>query len=1148
MSGAGTTKQSGSTTLPPSFTRLNATQFLGAMNDNILKLLIIFCLIGARGADKAGVITATVGAFFVLPFLMFSAPAGCLADRLRKSRVIVAVKAVEVAVTALAVAAFALEWHNGLYLVIFLMAVHSAFFAPAKYGVIPELAEREQLSRANGLVESFTYLAIIMGTVLASALTQVVAGRYWLAALVCLGVALAGLWSASGISATPCGDSQRKIALFPAEIVRTVMEIRHDRHLMLAIIGQAYFMFVGAFAQLNVIAYGMQRMGLTEATSGYLFLAAAIGIGGGSLLAAKLSGRDVEFGIVPIGAAGLTIAPVLLHVVPSSLLSCVLILILFGVSAGLFSLPLQTYIQFQAPPAKRGEVLAAASFINWVAILIASALTWFMSGPMGFSAAQGFSVVGCITVLFTLACFRVLPDFLLRFIALVTMRVFYRLRIIGAENLPVEGAALLVPNHVTWVDALLLTATNQRRIRFVMERGIYNTPLLRGLFRLMGVIPVSSGDGKKRLLEFMKQARAALDDGYMVCIFAEGELTRNGMLREFRGGFERIVKGTAYPIIPVYIGGAWGSILSYAHGRLLSRLPAFSPYPMSVIFGAPMPATSSVMEVRQRVAELSCDYFDSRRAQRRPLEQYFIQAARQNWGRKAVADTSGKELTYGRTLAGAMALAGKLERHLTTCAEGEVKPCSPERGEQNHVGLLLPPSVGGVLANLALMLLGKVPVNLNYTAAEASLRSAISQCGITTIVTSKAFLEKLPALSQLEGMILLEDIFPTISGGDKLLALLKARLLPVGLLRARDRFTADSVATVIFSSGSTGEPKGVMLSHHNIMSNIEALRMVFRVSAADNVCSALPFFHSLGFTGTLWFPLVSGFSAAYHSNPMDGEKIAQVVREHKSTILLATPTFLLAYLRRAKREDFVSLRLVITGAEKLKAKVADSFEERFGIRPMEGYGATELAPVITLSLPDVEVDGVRQYGSKEGSVGHPIPGVVIKVVDPESGAELKAGEAGLMLVKGPNVMLGYLGRPDKTSEVVKDGWYVTGDIGVLDGDGFIRITDRLSRFSKIGGEMVPHGVVEDELHNRLGKVGIVAVTAVPDEKKGEKLMVLYVREAVDSETLQRHMAESSLPNLWKPGRDCYLAVESLPILGTGKLDLKGIKEIALAGL
>jgi acyl-[acyl-carrier-protein]-phospholipid O-acyltransferase/long-chain-fatty-acid--[acyl-carrier-protein] ligase len=1138
--------------LPRSFNRLNAAQFLGAMNDNILKLLIIFFLIGVQGAEQAGVVTASVGAAFVLPFLLFSAPAGCLADRLRKSRVIVAVKLVEVIVTSLAVVAFYFGWHNGLYLVIFMMATHSAFFAPAKYGVIPELAGREQLSRANGLIESFTYLAIIIGTVLASVLTQGVGGRYWLAALFCLGIALAGLWAASGMEATTREDRGRTIAWFPAEILRTVLAIRHDHNLMLAVIGQAYFMFVGAFAQLNLIAYGMQEMGLAEAQSGYLFLAAALGIGGGSLLAAKLSGRDVEFGIVPIGAIGLTIAPVLLHLFPSSLPSCLLIIVLFGVSAGLFSLPLQTFIQFRAEPAKRGEVLAASSFINWVGVLLASGLTYLFSGPLGLTAAQGFSTVGAITLVFTLISFWVLPDFLIRFLALVTMRIFYRLRIIGADNLPIEGPALLIPNHVTWVDALLLTATNQRRIRFVMERSIYNTPLLRGLFRLLGVIPVSSEDGKKGLLEFMKQARAALDDGYMVCIFAEGALTRNGMLREFRGGFERIVKGTDYPIIPVYIGGAWGSILSYAHGRLLSRLPAFSPYPMTILFGTPMPATTTAMEVRQAVMELSCDYFDSRKPRRRSLEQYFIQAARQNWGRRAIADTSGKSLTYGRTLAGAVALAGKLENllakevwfdsaHHTNNSADHTRTLS---GVEGHVGVLLPPSVGGVLTNLALSLLGRVPVNLNYTAAVGSLRSAVQQGGLTT----RAFLEKVPSLPQLEGMIMLEDILPTISGTDKLLGLLKARLFPARLLCNREGFTADSVATVIFSSGSTGEPKGVMLTHHNIMSNIEAFRMVFRATLNDNVCSALPFFHSLGFTATLWFPLVTGFSAAYHSNPMDGEKIAQAVREHRSTLLLATPTFLLAYLRRAKREDFASLRLVITGAEKLKGKVADAFQEKFGIRPMEGYGATELSPVITLSLPDVEVGGVRQHGAKEGSVGHPIPGVAIRVVDPESFTLLKPGEAGLMLVRGPNVMLGYLGQADKTAEVIRDGWYVTGDIGIMDEDGFIRITDRMSRFSKIGGEMVPHGVVEDELHNRLGQTGVVAVTAVPDEKKGERLVVLYAREATDAETLQRHMAECSLPNLWKPGRDCYVEVESLPILGTGKLDLKGIKEIALAAV
>ncbi len=1114
-----------------SLTWLNATQFLGALNDNILKLLIIYYLISVHGPESAGTVSAFVGAAFVLPFLLFSAPAGCLADRISKSGLISFVKLFEVAVTLLALAAFLSGMDAALYAVVFLMATHSAFFAPAKYGIIPEYAEPGGLSKANGLIESFTFMAIILGAGLASLLAQFVSGRMWMAAIVCLAIAIVGYWSSKQLKTTVASDAVRPIALFPAEIYRTIKSISSDRYLILAIIGLAWFMFVGAFAQLNLIRFGMERLGLNEAQSGYLFLAAALGIGLGSLLAAKLSGRDVEFGIVPIGAAGLTLAPFMLHGAPANLPACLAIIIFFGLSAGLFSLPLQTFIQFRAEPAKRGEVLAASTFISWVGVLLASLLTYLFSGPMRLSAAEGFSVVGGVTMILTLITLWTLPDFLLRFIALVTMRLFYRIRIIGGKHLPTDGPALLIPNHVTWVDALLLTATNQRRIRFVMERSIYNTPLLRPLFRLMGVIPVSSDDGKKGLLEFIKAARQALDEGYMVCIFAEGALTRNGMLREFRGGFERIVKNSGYPIIPVYIGGAWGSILSYAHGHLLSRPPALSPYRVSIHFGKPMAATSSAIEVRQAVMELSCDYFEERKPRRKPLWRYFAETARKNWSRRAVMDSSGKALSYGRTLAGALALSWKLEAKI---------------GESKHVGLLLPPSVGGALSNLALSMLGRIPVNLNYTLSEASISSIIKQCGMASIITSKAFLEKMPALVQLEGLILLEDVIPTISGPEKLAAFLKARLMPLSMLGSCEGFSADSVATVIFSSGSTGEPKGVMLTHHNIMSNIEALRMVFRVDLNDNICSALPFFHSLGFTATLWFPLVSGFSVVYHNNPMDGEKIAQMARENKSTLLLATPTFLLAYLRRAKKEDFATLRLVITGAEKLKAKVADAFQEKFGVRPMEGYGATELSPVITLSLPDVEFDGVAQHGSKDGSVGHPIPGVAIRVVDIDSGELLKPGQPGLMLVKGPNVMLGYLGRDEKTAEVVKDGWYVTGDIGVMDEDGFIRITDRLSRFSKIGGEMVPHGVVEDELQNRLGQAGVLAVTSVPDEKKGERLMVVFVKEAADAETLHKLMSESPLPNLWKPGRGSYIPVESLPMLGTGKLDLKGLKDIALS--
>ena len=413
-----------------------------------------------------------------------------------------------------------------------------------------------------------------------------------------------------------------------------------------------------------------------------------------------------------------------------------------------------------------------------------------------------------------------------------------------------------------------------------------------------------------------------------------------------------------------------------------------------------------------------------------------------------------------------------------------------------------------------------------------------------TVITAKAFLEKIPDYALPERVLYVEELLGELTAGEKKSAYLAARFGSWRKLSNEARFSADQLATIIFSSGSTAEPKGVMLSHHNILSNVEAFSSVILPRDDDNICAALPFFHSFGFTVTLWFPLLSGFSASYHTNPLEGQKIADLVRENQSTMLMATPTFLLAYIRRAKKEDFESLRIVVTGAEKLKDKLAETFYKKFGIRPLEGYGATELSPVAAANVCDVEADGHAQKGREAGTVGHPLPGVTFKIVDIDSHETLPPGEEGLILVKGPNVMVGYLNNPEKTAEVVKDGWYNTGDIGVMQVDGFVRITDRLSRFSKIGGEMVPHIAVEEQLLGGLGKTeAVLAVTSVPDERKGEKLAVVYVSSVTNEDELREIIQKSEMPNLWKP--QLFIPIAEIPILGSGKLDLKSIKALAV---
>jgi acyl-[acyl-carrier-protein]-phospholipid O-acyltransferase/long-chain-fatty-acid--[acyl-carrier-protein] ligase len=451
--------------------------------------------------------------------------------------------------------------------------------------------------------------------------------------------------------------------------------------------------------------------------------------------------------------------------------------------------------------------------------------------------------------------------------------------------------------------------------------------------------------------------------------------------------------------------------------------------------------------------------------------------------------------------------------------------------------------------NLAALLMGKVPVNLNYTASNETLASCAEQCELKTVITSRLFLEKIRVHPPGE-MIFAEDLAEKPRLGERLAALFAASFLAArGIEKfagAERKAELDDVATIIFSSGSTGEPKGVVLTHYNVASNVEQLNQVFMLHPDDRILGILPFFHSFGFTGTLSLPMAVGVGVVFHPNPLESRAIGALISQHTVTMLLATPTFLNAYARRCSPEDFGSLRFVMAGAEKLPERISQAFEDQFGIRPLEGYGCTECSPVVAVNTHDFRAAFFRQVGAKRGTIGHPLPGMSARILDPETRQPMPANQPGLLFVRGPNVMQGYLNRPEKTAEVLIDGWYNTGDIAAMDEDGFIRITDRLSRFSKIAGEMVPHIKIEDKLQELAEATEqVFAVTSIPDEKKGERLIVLHtLPEGSLRECLDR-LAKSDLPALWKPRPDQFLQIENLPYLGTGKLDLRRLQELAL---
>jgi acyl-[acyl-carrier-protein]-phospholipid O-acyltransferase/long-chain-fatty-acid--[acyl-carrier-protein] ligase len=520
------------------------------------------------------------------------------------------------------------------------------------------------------------------------------------------------------------------------------------------------------------------------------------------------------------------------------------------------------------------------------------------------------------------------------------------------------------------------------------------------------------------------------------------------------------------------------------------------------------------------------------------LGRIFLRNCRHALWRTKISDSTGAELTGGKLLARTLALKRLLERHVL--GDGE-----------RIVGVLLPPSVPAVVVNAALAISRRVAVNLNYTVSTEIMNQCLRMVGIKRILTSRRFMEKMTFGPLDAELIYLEDLPPKITRLDKLRAAAAAFAMPIGRLERSLRLTEtqpDDLFSIIFTSGSTGQPKGVMLSNRNIASNTMAIGDVIRLSPSDTLCGILPFFHALGFAVTLWAVLTLDLQAAYHFSPLDAKVIGKLCRERKVTILLATPTFLRTYLRRCDPADLKSLEVAVAGAEKLPRDLAEAFEKRFGVRPVEGYGITELSPLVSVNIPPSRAKAGALVGLKEGTVGRPVPGVSAKIVDPDTGVDLPPGQAGMLLISGPNVMQGYYGQPEKTAEVIRDGWYVTGDIALIDADGFIEITGRLSRFSKIGGEMIPHVKIEEALQQILSPdehVLCAAVTSVPDEKRGERLVVLHTRLDKTLEQICQALRDAGLPNLWIPSADSFVEIPEIPVLGTGKLDLQAIKRVAL---
>lgn len=1125
-----------------------ATQFLGALNDNLFKnaaaFLIIFQL--ADGSDGNGEILVNIATgLFILPFFLFSAMAGNIADRMSKTKLMRLVKSMEIPIMGLAAYGFYSDDVAVLLTTLFLMGTQSSFFGPVKYSALPELMKSDELLNANALVEGGTFLAILAGTIAGGLLIQGDAGRTLVSAglLICAALGLAASWlipkTAAPAKKTPVINGQeqpKRQALLFGQTISVLKHAAENRSVFLSILGISWFWAVGATYLTQFLGLTKNIIGGDETVVTLLLATFTIGIAGGSMLCSKLLKGEVSAKYVPFGALGLAVFSLDLAYAASSVsmpevaynaksflldwhnwrfLIDLTLLAMFG---GLFVVPLYTILQSRSEDTHRSRNIAANNIMNAL-FIVGAALLSAGAIAIGASVIEIFVAIAIGSTIAAVYICKLLPQELFKTSAAAILRILFKVKVRDVENLQKIGdKAVIVANHVSYLDGLLLAAFLPGQLVFAVDTEQAKKWWVRLFLSLVEVFPMDPTNpmATKSLIKEVAKGKRCV-------IFPEGRLTQTGALMKIYEGPGMIADKADAPIIPIRLDGVQHSRFTYLKGKLRQRW--FPEITLTVLEPREFHSDEGLTgrQRRKNVAQKLYDVMSGMMFATSDTPQTLFNAfldARHAHGRKSeiLRDVEQKPYTYNSLLTASLAVGRALEKRTPV---------------EVPLGLLLPNTVGSVITLLGLTATGRIPAMLNFTAGSASIKAAIQAADIKQVITSRRFIElgKLTALeedlaSQVE-MIYLEDIRDQMTGINRLSALLRRPF--AGALHHRCGINPDDTAVILFTSGSEGLPKGVALSHRNIVSNCRQVASVLDFNPVDKVFNPLPLFHSFGLTGGLILPLLSGVPSFLYPSPLHFKVIPEMVYHSNATILFATDTFLQAYAK-ADSYDFYSLRYVFAGAERVKDETRRIWSERFGIRIFEGYGATECAPVLAVNTP---------MHFKAGTVGRLLPGIDARL---EEVPGLDDPDAGRLFVRGPNIMRGYL-KADKPAvlQPLETGWYDTGDICKFDENGFVTIAGRAKRFAKIGGEMVSLTAIEtlaadlwpDEQH---------VAAALPDPKKGEQIILLTTREKPIPAELQAHgktqgWAEIQLPKLLHQ-------ISEIPLLGSGKTDYGAVADVA----
>jgi acyl-[acyl-carrier-protein]-phospholipid O-acyltransferase/long-chain-fatty-acid--[acyl-carrier-protein] ligase len=1124
------------------FWPLFTTQFLGAFNDNVFKTALVAIItfgIASSGPnaiareflvseEMAKFLVTLAPALFILPMFLFSALAGQLADKLEKSQLIRRVKMFEIIIMAIGAVGFFIKSVPLLMVVLFLMGLQSTFFGPLKYAIIPDHLKENELIGGNALVESGTFLAILIGTILGGILPD--AGLPIVSAMVVI-FAVAGFLSARKIPEAEAKAPDLIINKnFLGETFSLMEEVYKREVLYLSIMGISWFWFLGATYLAQFPNYVDIVLNADSRVFTLLLAIFSLGIGLGSMLCNRLLNGAITARFVPVAAIFMALFGVDLYftsvgfenttgakfdietfVMASGSWRILIDILGIAVAGGVYIVPLYTILQSRSPNHLRARMIAANNIMNALFMVVSAILSVGLLA-LGFTIHGIFLVISLLSIAAAIYITRLLPQDLIQSIIRTALRVFYRVEVKGIDNYhKVANKAVIIANHTSFLDGLLISAFLPHQLTFAINTHIANRWWVKpafALFDLLTIDPTNPMSTKAMVKEVKK--------GRRIVIFPEGRLTVTGALMKVYEGPGMIANLSNAPILPIRIDGAQFTPFSRLKGLL--KLRAFPKITLTIEEAVRLEAPEGLSARARRawLGEALYDLMSNLMFRTSNVDMTLFESvleAKHMHGRRqnVLEDIERNPINYSKLVLGSFILGGKLKKQAAV---------------RENVGLLLPNSVGAVVTFMGLEAYGRVPAMLNYSTGVKNIKAACKAAEIKTILTSRRFIELgdlghiTEALSDDYQIIYLEDIRNKIGAFSKIKGLLMALTPAFWHRKLSGKAQPDDPAVVLFTSGSEGMPKGVVLSHKNIQSNRLQIGARVDFSPVDTVFNALPIFHSFGLTGGLLLPLLSGLKTFLYPSPLHYRIVPELVYDTNSTIMFGTDTFLAGYARFAHSYDFYSMRYIFAGAEKLKPETRRLYANKFGVRIFEGYGATETAPVLAVNTP---------MHVQAGTVGRLLPGIEHRL-EPVPGIE----KGGKLIVSGPNIMKGYL-RVENPGvlEEPENGWYDTGDIVEVDAKGFVTVAGRAKRFAKVAGEMVSLTAVEAAASD-LWLDAMHAVLAVADAKKGEQLVLLTTHKEAKRDDLRAYLQAEGMSELMVPKHIKY--VDEVPVLGTGKTD------------